>query len=151
VVDNAAGNQCGGVVTVTVAALTVTVTEMGQALPVTHAAVEVPSAVPAADHTDSAKGPAPVLIVSSDAPANEAPTTVQDIKVPTTLPTLLPSSTGLYTNGTEHDNHSHGHKHPHHKPTGGFRHPHHRPSGSYAQPTAVNHHGNSAGSSYPKA
>ncbi|KFZ08439.1 hypothetical protein V502_09355 [Pseudogymnoascus sp. VKM F-4520 (FW-2644)] len=109
VVDTNAKNQCGGVVTVTVAEATVTVTQMGEA-PGTKAAV-VEASTAAQD---------------SVAPVETGPTAA--------LPTLLPSSTGIYTNGTKHNGHGHGPKHPHQRPSGGL------PSGGFARPTGAHSH-----------
>ncbi|OBT89611.1 hypothetical protein VE02_01762 [Pseudogymnoascus sp. 03VT05] len=112
VVDNVAKNQCGGVVTVTVAEATVTVTQMGQA-PATNAAVV----------DDSVKGDSPnaSVPVASAAPVEEKPSSSS------VVPILLPSSTGIYTNGTKHNGHGHGPKHPHQRPSGGFA----RPTGAH--------------------
>ncbi|OBT83248.1 hypothetical protein VE02_08150 [Pseudogymnoascus sp. 03VT05] len=112
VVDNVAKNQCGGVVTVTVAEATVTVTQMGQA-PATKAAV-----VDESVKVDSPKGSVPV---ASAAPVVEKPATSS------VVPILLRSATGIYTNGTKHNGHGHGPKQPHQRPSGGFA----RPTGAH--------------------
>ncbi|OBT64345.1 hypothetical protein VE03_05813 [Pseudogymnoascus sp. 23342-1-I1] len=117
VVDTNANNQCGGVVTVTVAEATVTVTQMGEAPATNAAVVEVSTAAQDAVQTGS---PA-----DSTAPVETGPTVA--------LPTLLPSSTGIYNNGTKHT-HSHGPKHPHQRPSGGL------PSSGFARPTGSHVH-----------
>lgn len=120
VVDTNAKNQCGGVVTVTVAEATVTVTQMDEAPGTNAAVVEASTAAQDAVQTGSPAGSAPN---DSVAPVEGGATAA--------LPTLLPSSTGIYNNGTKH--HSHGPKHPHQRPSGGL------PSGGFARPTGAHH------------
>lgn len=123
VVDTNAKNQCGGVVTVTVAEATVTVTQMGEAPATKAAVVEASTGAQDAVQTGSPEGSAPE---DSVAPVETGPTAA--------LPTLLPSSTGIYTNGTKHNGHGHGPKHPHQRPSGGL------PSGGFARPTGAHNH-----------
>lgn len=104
VVDTNAKNQCGGTVTVTVAEATVTVTQMGSTATTNAAAV---------------KASTPEQNAAVQAGSGEASAPV----VSSALPTLLPSSTGIYTNGTKHHGHGHGSKHPHQRPSSGFARP----------------------------
>ncbi|KFX92577.1 hypothetical protein V490_05312 [Pseudogymnoascus sp. VKM F-3557] len=115
VVDTNAKNQCGGAVTVTVAATTVTVTQGGEAAATNAAVVD-----------DSVKADSPQAPQGSVPEGTAAPVEVQPT-ASSALPTLLPSSTGIYTNGTKHNGHGHGPKHPHQKPSGGFA----RPTGAH--------------------
>ncbi|KFY37374.1 hypothetical protein V494_04776 [Pseudogymnoascus sp. VKM F-4513 (FW-928)] len=120
VVDTKAKNQCGGIVTVTVAEATVTVTQMGSTAATKAAAVE--ASTPQQDAVQGGSDEASAPVVGSAAPVDAGSSA---------LPTLLPSSTGIYTNGTKHHGHGHGGpKHPHQRPTGVF------PSGGFARPTA---------------
>lgn len=102
--------QCGGQVTVTIAATTVTVT-VGAEAP-TKAAVKAAESAPVVAAAPVASSAAPVVI---EAPAASSVAPVESI------PTLLPSSTGAYSNGTHgtHGGKGHGHKHTH-RPSGGF-------------------------------
>ncbi|KFY25116.1 hypothetical protein V493_04831 [Pseudogymnoascus sp. VKM F-4281 (FW-2241)] len=120
VVDTNAHNQCAGIVTVTVAEATVTVTQMGNAFGGNAAVVEKSTAAQDAVQTGAPEGSAPK---DSAAPVETGPTA--------TLPTLLPSATGIYTNGTKHNGHGHGHgpKHPHQRPSSGFA----RPTGGHGR------------------
>jgi len=115
-IPSSAQGQCGGAVTVTIAATTVTVTAMGAATTkpaiaiVEVAASSVKPAVKAA----SSAAAAPAVSSAAAAPV------VSPVKA---FPTLAPSS-ALFSNGTRSAGHQHGHKHSH------------KPSGGYAQPTA---------------
>ncbi|KFY57996.1 hypothetical protein V496_06292 [Pseudogymnoascus sp. VKM F-4515 (FW-2607)] len=113
VVDTNAKNQCGGVVTVTVAEATVTVTQMGEAPGTNAAVVEASTAAQDPVQTGSPE--------DSAAPVETGPTAA--------LPTLLPSSTGIYSNGTKPNAHGHGPKHPHGRPSGGYA----RPTGGHSR------------------
>lgn len=110
VVDTNAKNQCGGTVTVTVAEATVTVTQIGSAASTNAAAVK--ASTPEQDAVQAGSGEASAPVVGSAAPVESGASA---------LPTLLPSSTGIYNNGTKH--HGHEHKHPHQRPSSGFARP----------------------------